>query len=355
VKTFGKIPTPQQIEQLKKSPYYRKRGFVFMGTTPSASIGFQIAQEYLKSSKKQRAPQIQIPVIFHTKQDFADQPAQLLQMIWLGHASLLIEMGGKRILIDPVFSQRPSPTQFAGPAKRFHSAPLNPKNLPPIDYILITHNHYDHLDYDFIKSIKQKNIQYVVPLGLSTTLRFWGIDKEHITEVNWHQTIDLEGIQCTAVDAKHYSGRGLNDRNATFWNAYVLESSQNTLNTPNTQNSQQKIFISGDSGFIKAYKDIGAQYGPFDAAAIAIGAYHRLWPDNHKTPEEAWQAKQDLNADKMLPIHWATFDLALHSWDEPVERLLKVAENKMQDLLLPKVGEWVDLQSKQDFTFWWRD
>ncbi len=342
MKTFGKIPAPEAVEQLKKSPYYRKRGFVFMGTKPSASIGLQIAREYAKSSKKSRAPKIAIPVVFHTQQSFVKKPSADLKLMWLGHASLLIEIAGKRILVDPVFSQRPSPTQFAGPAKRFHPMPFNTQQLPHIDYILISHNHYDHLDYDFICAVSEKNIQYIVPLGLSATLKFWGVPKDRITEIDWHQTINLDTLKCTAVDAKHYSGRSLNDRNATFWNAYILES------------TNQKIFMSGDSGFITAYQNIGEKYGPFDVGAIAIGAYHRLWPDNHKTPEEAWQAKIDLQVEKMLPIHWATFDLALHPWEEPVERLLTTAKNQIDQLLLPKIGEWLNPKERRDFPYWWR-
>jgi len=351
VKTFGKIPSAKEIEQLKKSPYYRKRGFVFMGTKPSASIGIQIAREYFKSSIKERIPKIQIPVVFRTKQDFTSKPSQFLKMMWLGHAGLLIEMRGKRLLVDPVFSQRPSPTQLAGPNKRFHPPPFDIQNLPAIDYILITHNHYDHLDYDFIRSVKHRKIQYIVPLGLGPTLKFWGIDGKYITEIDWHQSVDLGGLQCTATDAKHYSGRGLNDRNASFWNSYILSSAQST--EQRNQKSTQ-IFISGDSGYMEAYKTIGKQYGPFDVAAIGIGAYHRLWPDNHKTPEEAWQAKKDLQANKMLPLHWATFDLALHSWDEPIERLMEAAKEQEDDLILAKVGEWMDFEKELPFTYWWR-
>lgn len=231
MKTFGKIPSAKEIEILKKSPYYRKRGFVFMGTKPDASIGIQIAREYAKSSKKERAPQIQIPVVFHTKEDFTDQPSQSLKMIWLGHASLLIEIAGKRLLIDPVFSQRPSPTQLLGPEKRFHPAPFSIQNLPHIDYILITHNHYDHLDYDFIRSVKHRKIEYIVPLGLSATLKFWGIEAKCIKEIDWHQSIELDGLKCIATDAKHYSGRSLRDRNASFWNSYILSFTQNSNKT----------------------------------------------------------------------------------------------------------------------------
>lgn len=348
MKTFGKVPSSKEREALKKSPYYRKKGFVFMGTKPNASIGFQIAREYAYSSKKERAPQIEIPVFFYTQQDFTDQPSQSLKMMWLGHAGLLIELAGKRLLVDPVFSQRPSPTQLAGPNKRFHPPPFSLQNLPVIDYVLITHNHYDHLDYDFISSVKQQKIQYIVPLGLGATLKFWDIAEKCITEIDWHQSIELDGLDCTAADAKHYSGRGLRDRNASFWSSYILSSNKNA------QNSQQKIFISGDSGYVNTYKTIGKKYGPFDIAAIAIGAYHRLWPDNHKTPEEAWQAKNDLRANKMLPLHWATFDLALHSWDEPVERLLKAAKMQKNELILPKVGEWIDFKKELPFTYWWR-
>jgi len=342
LKTFGKKPNKQAVAQLKKSPYYRKRGFAFMGTKPNAGIGIQIAKAYAKSSKKERSPNKKIPIVNHTKNDFAVQPSQRLKIMWLGHASLLIELMGKRILVDPVFCQRPSPTQFAGPAKRFHPTPFTIKNMPAIDYILISHNHYDHLDYDFIKAIRHLDIQYLLPLGLSSTLKYWGVHSKNLTELGWHESKTFGGIQFTAADAKHYSGRNLRDTNSTFWNSYIISS------------SGQNMFISGDSGYIEAYKKIGKQYGPFDVAAIAIGAYHKLWPDNHKTPEEAWQAKTDINTAKMLPVHWATFDLALHPWAEPAERLVVAAGSKTNELLLPKIGEWVAIDNYKSDDYWWR-
>jgi len=341
-KTFGKRPSGKDLARIKQSPYYKKRGFVFMGTKPNANIASELMKAYAKSSKEARSPKIEIPVTHHLKKDFDELPNKKLKVMWLGHAGLLIELAGKRILVDPVLGNRPSPTQAFGPAKRFHAAPISVKELPNIDYIIISHNHYDHLDYDFINAIKHRNITYLLPLGLGATLKYWGIKTKNIYEVNWHEQLQLDGLTFTAADAKHYSGRFLNDRNASFWNSWIIEG------------NNEKMFISGDSGFIDAYKNIGEQYGPFDLAALAIGAYHRLWPENHKTPEEAWQAFKDLQAKKMLPVHWGTFDLALHPWAEPIERLIEAAGAQKDKVYTPKIGEWLDLEREIKYNEWWK-
>jgi len=341
-KTFGKRPAGKDLERLKKSPYYRRKGFVFMGTKPSANIATELMKEYSQSSLEIRKPKINIPVIHHLKSDFTKVPSEQLKMMWLGHAGLLIELGGKRILVDPVLGNRPSPTQWMGPAKRFHPAPLSVKELPSIDYIVISHNHYDHLDFEFIDSIKHHNITYLLPLGLGATLRYWGIKNQNIYEVDWHEELQLDALTFIATDAKHYSGRFLNDRNTSFWNSWIIKG------------KHEKLFISGDSGYIDAYKQISETYGPFDMAAIAIGAYHKLWPENHKNPEEAWQAFKDLKAKKMLPVHWGTFDLALHSWEEPIERLIAVAETESHKICAPKIGEWIDGNNSEKFELWWK-
>ena len=313
-----------------------------MGTKPSTNIASELMREYRQSSKQQRSPKIEIPVIHHLKSDFDAEPSQQLKVMWLGHAGLLIELAGKRILVDPVLGNRPSPTQAFGPAKRFHPAPISIKQLPHIDYIVISHNHYDHLDYEFINAIKHRNIKYLLPLGLGATFKYWGVKVNNIYEVNWHEQLQLDNLTFTAADAKHYSGRFLNDRNASFWNSWIIEG------------NNEKMFISGDSGFIDAYKNIGEQYGPFDLAALAIGAYHRLWPENHKTPEEAWQAFKDLQAKKMLPVHWGTFDLALHPWAEPIERLIEAAGAQKDKVYTPKIGEWLDLEREIKYNKWWK-
>lgn len=313
-----------------------------MGTKPSANIATELMKEYANSSKDARSPKIEIPVIHRLKKDFSIEPSQQLNLLWLGHAGLLIEIAGKRILIDPVLGNRPSPTQLFGPAKRFHSAPISVEELPKIDYIVISHNHYDHLDYEFINAIKHKKITYLLPLGLGATFKYWGIKGNNIYEANWHKQLQLDELTFIAADARHYSGRFLNDRNASFWNSWIIQS------------NKQKLFISGDSGYIEAYKNIGEQYGPFDLAAIAIGAYHKLWPENHKNPEEAWQAFKDLQAEKMLPVHWATFDLALHAWAEPIERLVKIAGAEKDKICTPKIGEWIASKEVKKYEIWWK-
>lgn len=261
----------------------------------------------------------------------------------LGHSSLLLRLNGELWITDPVLSKRASPVQWAGP-KRFHQLPMDPADLPPIKGVLISHNHYDHLDKASIRQLSNKVERFLVPEGVAAILVSWGVAAEKIEEFRWWESTSVGALRFTSTPAQHFSGRGLFDRNTTLWMSWVIE-------TPT-----QKIFFSGDSGYFSGFKTIGAAFGSFDLALMETGAYDQAWPGVHMTPEETWQAYRDLNAKRLFPIHNSTFNLALHAWFDPLERLAMLAETNGQSLLTPQIGEALSLPGLESATTaaWWR-
>lgn len=261
----------------------------------------------------------------------------------LGHSSLLLRLDGELWLTDPVLSRRASPVQWAGP-KRFHDLPIDPAELPPITGVLISHNHYDHLDKSSIRLLKDRVQHFLVPEGVAAALVDWGVEPGRIREHRWWQSSRLGGLRFTATPAQHFSGRGPFDGNATLWASWVIE-------TPD-----QRLFFSGDSGYFSGFKTIGAAFGPFDLTLMETGAYDAAWPGVHMTPEETLQAHRDLGGGRLLPIHNSTFDLALHAWFEPLERLASLMEASDETLLTPRIGEPLALAgvSEARTEAWWR-
>ncbi len=262
------------------------------------------------------------------------------RVTWLGHSSLLIEVGGRVVLTDPVFSDRASPLSFVGP-KRFPSEmPLKPEDITYVDAVLISHDHYDHLDHQSILKLKDKVGSFYVPLGVGGHLKRWGVDSSKIIELDWWQETNLEGLTLALTPTRHFSGRGL-ERDKTLWGSWVIIG------------EGERLFFSGDSGYFDGFKEIGKKYGPFDITMLESGAYNVAWSEIHMMPEETVQAHIDLKGKLLLPIHWAKFNLSVHSWVEPIERLLVAAETQQVDVVVPVQGDSFALKSPPDLGFWW--
>jgi L-ascorbate metabolism protein UlaG (beta-lactamase superfamily) len=291
---------------------------------------------------ERRVPPGPLPVRFLSAGDFASPPSPGVRVIWLGHSTLLIEIEGTRILTDPVFSERASPTQLVGP-RRFHPVPIALDRLPRLDAVLVSHDHYDHLDRGTIEALASLEAPFVTSLGVGEFLERWGIGPDRIIELDWHESAAVGPLRMSATPARHFSGRSLFGRFKTLWSSWVLAG------------ARHRVFFTGDTGFFGGLADIGRDHGPFDLALIKIGAYSDYWPDIHLKPEDAVRVHQLVRAERMLPIHWATFNLAFHAWDEPIERLLVAAREAGVDLITPRIGQPVDAMAPAAYDPWWRE
>ena len=268
------------------------------------------------------------------------KPGDDIKSIWFGHSTFLLNMNNKIILVDPVFSDYAAPVNFL--AKRFQDPVLKLEELPQIDYILISHDHYDHLDMESIKHFRSTETRFITPLGVGSHLVGWGISRSKIIEKDWWESEDLGDIKFTATPAQHFSGRGFSDKNETLWASWVI------------QTKDHKVFFSGDSGYDTHFKDIGDKYGPFDVAYIESGQYNEMWAAVHMSPEEGVKAFKDLRARKYFPVHWGMFKLALHSWYEPIERLYQYSRAEGFELIAPKLGQLVNINSPRPLEPWWQ-
>jgi len=259
----------------------------------------------------------------------------------LGHSTMLIKLAGEFYLTDPVFSERASPVQWAGPA-RFHAPPIAIDALPPIKAVILSHDHYDHLDHAAIQALAAKTTHFLAPLGVGDRLVEWGIAPGKVHQFDWWQGTEIDGVRFVATPAQHFSGRGLGDRNATLWASWVI------------LHKDLRVFFSGDTGYFKGFKDIGAKYGPFDVALLETGAYDKQWPDVHMQPEETLQAFLDVKGKWLVPVHNGTFDLSLHRWQDPFERISALAAARGVALSTPEIGEPLDLAAPHAGTPWWR-
>lgn len=264
-------------------------------------------------------------------------PSDKLKFIWLGHSTLLLNLEGQNVLIDPVFFNA-SPVSFM--IKRFQPPVIKLEELPPIQTIVISHDHYDHLDRKTIQYFIEKPVNFLVPTGVGEHLRSWGVNPHRITELKWHESITRQGITYRATPAQHFSGRGLFDRNETLWASWIIKT------------EHENIYYSGDSGYGPHFKEIGKLHGPFDYAFLENGQYNERWPDVHMQPEETLQALLDLNAQTLIPVHWGMFDLSLHHWSEPIIRTHTIAKNWDIPILTPRLGEIVDSKNHPSSPWW---
>jgi L-ascorbate metabolism protein UlaG (beta-lactamase superfamily) len=325
-------------------------GAVFDGThyhnpVPTAVMGAgafsKVLREYTKPHPG-RVPAKQPGPFSINMQALEEAPPNDVQVTWLGHSTVLIAIDGKRILTDPVWYQRVSPFTHAGP-KRFFEVPVSLSKLPLIDFILLSHDHYDHLDKGAIRYLTSKGIPVITMIGVGARLRRWGVKPELITELDWWQQKEVgDGFRITALPARHFSGRSLVDRFTTLWGSFAIKA------------PHHHIYFGADSGYYEGFKNIGAAMGPFDLTLLEIGAYNELWADIHMGPENAVQAHQDVQGKLLLPLHWGTFALAFHNWTEPIERLQTEATRKGVPLLVPAPGETRTLSGGAYINHWWK-
>lgn len=308
---------------------------------PSRSA-MEIWTRILLEKKQGTVPQDPIPVRMLDQGALAALDNESNHIIRLGHSSHLLKLKGRWILVDPVFGQRASPVQWAGPA-RFHAPPLALADVPRIDALVLSHDHYDHLDTTTIEALKDRVQRYLVPLGVGARLRRWGIEPERIEEFDWWQEARVGDITLTAAPAHHFSGRTLWDRNTTLWAAWAFHS------------GEHRIFFSGDTAYFPGFRDIGQRLGPFDIALMENGAYDSYWPSAHMAPEETVQAFKDLGARTLYLVHNSTFDLAFHPWREPLDRVADMAEKEGLSLATPVIGEVLTLGKPRQNQRWWKD
>ena len=301
---------------------------------------WSIAKAYWNDERTNASPKIDLPIerlsASELKSDHSDA------VFRLGHSSVLLRLDGELILLDPVFAQRASPVQWIGP-KRFHPVPISAEELPTIKAVVISHDHYDHLDKQTIQELSTKVEHFITPLKVGERLKRWGISASRVIELNWWQSINVGGLQIIATPSQHFSGRGILDKDKTLWASWVIKS------------SKRNVYFSGDSGYFPGFKRIGERYGPFDITLIETGAYNDLWSDIHMLPKQSLQAHIDLKGKVMIPIHNSTFDLALHNWFEPLEIIHNLANTAGVNLATPVFGQKYRFDSVQETETWWRN
>lgn len=310
--------------------------------TPQGAGTWTIWSRFIFASKQGTVPVDPVPVQPLTPAALQALDAQANHVVRLGHSSHLLKLQGKFWLIDPMFGDRASPLSFAGP-KRFHAPPIRLQDLPPIEGLILSHDHYDHLDLPTIHHLAQRVQRYFVPLGVKARLVDMGVPADRVQEFDWWQGANHGGVQLTATPAQHFSGRSLTDRNRTLWASWVIQS------------GGQRIFYSGDSGYFSGFRQIGERFGGFDLALMENGAYDAYWPAVHLTPEQTVQAFLDLRGKVLYSVHNSTFDLAFHRWREPLDRLADLAAAKNIDLATPEIGEVLTVGRARSNQRWWAD
>ena len=342
---MGARPVDQSSHSNQDLGHYREGRFISqpaIGDMSWGKIG-RITARFMFGDKVDPAPTSLLPTVPLNAASFDSPPPDGdYRVTWLGHATAMIELDGLRIMTDPVFSDRASPFANMGP-KRFQPMPIALADVPDLDVVIISHDHYDHLDMAAIKEMHPRVGRFFVPLGVGEHLRKWDVPAEKITELDWWQDAPVSPeVTLIATPARHFSGRGMFDKNKTLWASWVVSG------------SQHQLFFSGDTGMHEGFNDIGEKYGPFDLAMIEDGAYDKDWPDVHMRPEETVQAAKMLKAKRVLPIHWGTFDLANHAWYEPANRVKELANEHNVPLAQPRPGEAIGPHLPWPVAQWWK-
>jgi len=345
MRSLGKRPEGARLERIKASPRWSGDRFRNVQPIPPGLRDPNAAMPSLSDflcGGERRVPRGSLPSI-DPLESWRSTPSSGLRATWLGHSTVLIEIDGLRVLTDPVWGPRASPSTLAGP-KRFQPVPVALRALPPLDLVIVSHDHYDHLDYPTIRELARRSVPFVTSLGVGAHLEAWGVNPELITELDWWESHSPArgGLTVTAAPSQHFSGRGLKDRNATLWSSFVLRSERHA------------VFFSGDTGLTSEYRDIRDRLGPFGLVMLEVGAYHPAWGDIHLGPQNALKALALLGGGAFLPVHWGTFSLAMHAWDQPAEELFSHGERADVQLLMPRLGEPIEPAHGVRAEPWWR-
>jgi L-ascorbate metabolism protein UlaG (beta-lactamase superfamily) len=340
LKSMGKNPWGERLKKIQKSENYRNGIFQNLSITEMMKERGDLFRTMWKFLNKPKSviPPFPLPSV---KTDLKNLPDGRPVLVWFGHSSYLLKINGKHILVDPVFSGYASPFKLKS-AKNFDgSNEYSVEDMPPIDILLITHDHYDHCDYKTILLLQNKTKHIITSLGVGSHLEYWGVNKNKVTELDWYESVEkVEGIQLQAVPARHFSGRGFT-RSKTLWSSFILKS------------KDYSIYLGADSGYDTHFKNIGEKYGPFDLAILESGQYNEAWKSIHMMPEETVVASLDLKAKVLLPVHWGKFSLSLHPWDEPIKRVTKRAKELNVKISTPRIGEPILIGEKYPADQWW--
>jgi L-ascorbate metabolism protein UlaG (beta-lactamase superfamily) len=336
-RAFGHYATEPRLTRMRVSPQWGGSQFVNPQPLDNHFVTMMKGALHISPDVSPKEP---VPVAPVDPRIFETAPPSGLRVTWLGHSTTLVEIDGYRVLTDPVWSERVSPIPWLGP-RRWFVEPIALSALPKIDAVVISHDHYDHLDHATISAMRGWNTVFVVPLGVGAHLSYWGVPESQIAELDWWEHADIGKLTITCTPARHASGRIALDYDAKLWAGYAFVG------------PSHRVYFSGDTGLFPAMRDIGVRLGPFDLTMIEVGQYHSAWPDWHIGPEQAVAAHQMVKGRVMLPIHWGKFALAYHAWTEPIERALVAGKNAGAALVAPKPGQSFEPSSPPPIERWW--
>lgn len=339
---FGGGPSDATLARMRASPHFVDGAFVNQEPTEMMKPGQWAAAKQWIAGDEMRTPTCPLPLVTDAAARLATPPPTGLRITWLGHSTTLIEIDGARLLTDPNWSERSSPSRWVGP-RRFHPPPLALADLPRVDAVLVSHEHFDHLDMETVRALSAKGIPFHVPLGVSAHLEAWGVPADRIFEHDWWQRAAIGGgVEVVSTPSRHFNGRGVPFRVGALWTSWAIVG------------PEHRVFFSGDTGLQEAFREIGAREGPFDVALLEIGQAHASWGDIHLGPLGALEAHARLGARRLFPIHWATFQLAMHAWSEPAETLTVEAARRGVSLVTPRLGEPAEPTLDAPAIPWWR-
>jgi L-ascorbate metabolism protein UlaG (beta-lactamase superfamily) len=342
-RAFGGRIEGDRLARVRTSPQWRDGRF--HNSVPTITVAPSRLFETLRlqvTGDEVRYPSRPIPLVRPGRDALASAPASGLRVTWLGHATALVDIDGARVLTDPVWSERVSPSEWVGP-KRFFAPPVGIGDLPALDAVAVSHDHYDHLDMAAVVALAARGARFYVPLGVGAHLERWGVEASRIEELDWGESRAAGPLTLTLAPARHFSGRGVADKDETLWGSWVLAG------------PSHRVYYSGDSGYFDGFRGIGAAHGPFDATLMSLASYGPTWPDVHMTPEELVRAHVELRGDALVPVHWATFNLAFHDWNEPVIRAAAAARQQGVRLIVPRPGEMLEPGGGAGLDAWWTE